>query len=104
MENKLNRWQISAVRNTNKICKPIRKKIAKLEEKKVAIDVQIEELEQTIASMEKPILEITDGYTSSEVLEMLEEEKTGETAEEAAEKELDESQEEVSNEDISYDV
>lgn len=66
---KLDRYQMAAVKKTAGIIKPLLNKRAKLIEKRDALNVELFDIDRKIELWEKPIIEMTGGYTSSQALE-----------------------------------
>ena len=72
MEKKINKMQLSALRNVAKSVYPFKAKLAKLNEQIEAIEAEKTMIEKTIASFEEGSRNITGGYTSDELLERVE--------------------------------
>lgn len=64
----LTRFEIAACKRTAQNVKSMRTKKAKLQEKIEKLHAEIEEIEQNIAVWEEPIVKMTGGFTSEQVL------------------------------------
>ena len=65
---KFSKFEISAIKRTAQIINPIVVKRDKALEKVKQLQKEIEEYDNTIAQYEKPILEMTGGYTTEELV------------------------------------
>ena len=65
---KFSKFEISAIKRTAQIINPIVVKRDKALEKVRQLQKEIEEYDNTIAQYEKPILEMTGGYTTEELV------------------------------------
>lgn len=65
---KLSKFEMAAVKRTAQNVKGMRKRKAKLEEKQSEITKEINELDEMISNWELPIIKLTDGFTSEQVL------------------------------------
>lgn len=65
---KFSKFEISAIKRTAQIINPIVVKRGKALEKVRQLQKEIEEYDSTIAQYEKPILEMTGGYTTEELV------------------------------------
>lgn len=65
---KLSKFEMAAVKRTAQNVKGMRKRKAKLEEKQSELTKEINELDEMISDWEIPILKLTDGFTSEQVL------------------------------------
>lgn len=65
---KFSKFEISAIKRTAQIINPIVVKRDKALEKMRQLQKEIEEYDNTIAQYEKPILEMTGGYTTEELV------------------------------------
>ena len=65
---KFSKFEISAIKRTAQIINPIVVKRDKALEKARQLQKEIEEYDNTIAQYEKPILEMTGGYTTEELV------------------------------------
>lgn len=88
----LSRTELATVKRTAANVKSFRTKKAKLEMQKTKIDAELESLNKSIDLFEQPIIEVTGGFTSEQVLngemeatlrQLQAEEETGETVAEA---------------------
>lgn len=64
----LTRFEMAAVKRTAQNVKSMRKKLVKLEEKQSLITAEINQLEEMINDWEQPIIKMTGGFTSEQVL------------------------------------
>ena len=64
----LSRFEMAAVKRTAQNVKSIRTKLVKLEEKQSLITAEINQLEEMINDWEQPIIKMTGGFTSEQVL------------------------------------
>lgn len=65
---KLSKFEMAAVKRTAQNVKGMRKRKAKLEEKQSELTKEINELDEMISNWEIPIVKLTDGFTSEQVL------------------------------------
>lgn len=65
---KLSRTELATVRRTAVNVKTFRAKKAKLEAQKAKIDAELESVNRSIDLFEQPIIEVTGGFTSEQVL------------------------------------
>lgn len=65
---KLSKFEMAAVKRTAQNVKGMRKRKAKLEEKQSELTKEINKLDEMISDWELPILKLTDGFTSEQVL------------------------------------
>ena len=65
---KLSKFEMAAVKRTAQNVKGMRKRKAKLEEKQSELTKEINDLDEMISTWELPILKLTDGFTSEQVL------------------------------------
>lgn len=65
---KLSKFEMAAVKRTAQNVKGMRKRKAKLEEKQSELTKEINKLDEMISTWELPILKLTDGFTSEQVL------------------------------------
>lgn len=65
---KLSRTELSTVKRTAANVKTFRAKKAKLEAQKAKIDAELESVNRSIDLFEQPIIEVTGGFTSEQVL------------------------------------
>lgn len=68
MTKELSRFEMAAVKRTAQNVKSMRKKLVKLEEKQSLITAEINQLEDMINDWEQPIIKMTGGFTSDQVL------------------------------------
>lgn len=68
MKKELSRFEMAAVKRTAQNVKSMRKKLVKLEEKQSLITAEINQLEDMINDWEQPIIKMTGGFTSDQVL------------------------------------
>lgn len=68
MTKELSRFEMAAVKRTAQNVKSMRKKLVKLEEKQSLITAEIYQLEDMINDWEQPIIKMTGGFTSDQVL------------------------------------
>lgn len=64
----LSRTELATVKRTAAIVKTFRAKKAKLEAQKAKIDAELESVNRSIDLFEQPIIEVTGGFTSEQVL------------------------------------
>lgn len=64
----LSRTELATVKRTAANVKAFRTKKAKLEMQKIKIDAELESLNRSIDLFEQPIIEVTGGFTSEQVL------------------------------------
>ena len=64
----LSKFQMAAVKRTAQSVKSLRTKKAKLEEKQAKLTDEINELDEMIMVWEKPVIKMTGGYTSEQIL------------------------------------
>lgn len=64
----LSRTELATVKRTAANVKMFRTKKAKLEAQKAKIDAELESVNKSIDLFEQPIIEVTGGYTSEQVL------------------------------------
>lgn len=64
----LSRTELATVKRTAANVKTFRAKKAKLEAQKAKIDAELESVNKSIDLFEQPIIEVTGGYTSEQVL------------------------------------
>lgn len=64
----LSRFEMAAVKRTAQNVKSMRTKLVKLEEKQSLITAEINQLEEMINDWEQPIIKMTGGFTSEQVL------------------------------------
>lgn len=64
----LSRTELATVRRTAASVKAFRAKKAKLEAQKAKIDAELESVNRSIVLFEQPIIEVTGGFTSEQVL------------------------------------
>ena len=64
----LSRFEMAAVKRTAQNVKSMRTKLVKLEEKQSLITDEINQLEEMINDWEQPIIKMTGGFTSEQVL------------------------------------
>lgn len=64
----LSRTELATVKRTAANVKAFRTKKAKLEAQKAKIDAELESVNKSIDLFEQPIIEVTGGYTSEQVL------------------------------------
>ena len=64
----LSRTELATVRRTAANVKAFRAKKAKLEAQKAKIDAELESVNRSIVLFEQPIIEVTGGFTSEQVL------------------------------------
>lgn len=64
----LSKFELAAVKRTAASVKPLLNKVKKLEEKKVALEQEISQIHTLINQWEAPVLTMTGGFTSSQVL------------------------------------
>lgn len=64
----LSRTELATVKRTAANVKVFRTKKAKLEAQKAKIDAELESVNKSIDLFEQPIIEVTGGYTSEQVL------------------------------------
>ena len=64
----LSKFQMAAVKRTAQNVKSLRTKKAKLEEKQAVITKEIGELEDMIMAWEEPVIRMTGGFTSEQIL------------------------------------
>lgn len=93
----LTRFEIAACKRTAQNVKSMRTKKAKLQEKIAKLYDEIEEIEQNIAIWEEPIVKMTGGFTSEQVLngEMESMREEVKELEEALEATIEEAKEEI---------
>lgn len=65
----LSRFEMAAVKRTAQNIKGMRNKKEKLEEKQAFITAEINQLEEMINNWEEPIVKMTGGFTSQQVLD-----------------------------------
>lgn len=65
---KLSKFEMAAVKRTAQNVKGMRKRKAKLEEKQSELTKEINDLDEMISNWELPIVKLTDGFTSEQVL------------------------------------
>lgn len=64
----LSRFEMAAVKRTAQNVKSMRTKLVKFEEKQSLITAEINQLEEMINDWEQPIIKMTGGFTSEQVL------------------------------------
>lgn len=64
----LSKFQMAAVKRTAQSVKSLRTKKAKLEEKQAVFTKEIGELEDMIMAWEEPVIRMTGGFTSEQIL------------------------------------
>ena len=67
----LSRTELSSVRRINSIVKNFLSKRERLLKKVAELEEEVNSIDSQIESFEKPIQEITEGYTSTEYLDIL---------------------------------
>lgn len=67
----LSRTELSSVRRINSIVKPLLSKRERLLKKIEELEEEVNSIDSQIESFEKPVKEITEGYTSTEYLDIL---------------------------------
>lgn len=89
----LTRFEMAAVKRTAQNVKNMRRKKEKLEEKQAALTTEINQLSEMINIWEQPIIKLTGGFTSEQVLneEMNTEVATKEEVEVISDETLDDS-------------
>lgn len=68
MKKELNRFEMAAVKRTAQNVKTMRRKLEKLEEKQLAITTEINQLSEMINDWEQPIIKMSGGLTSEQIL------------------------------------
>ena len=68
MKKELSRFEMAAVKRTAQNVKIMRNKKARLEEKRAFLNAEIDQLDEMINGWEAPILRLTGGLTSEQVL------------------------------------
>ena len=64
----LSRFELAAVKRTAQNVKTMRRKLEKLYEKQSEITTEINQLEELVYEWEQPIIKMTGGFTSEQVL------------------------------------
>ena len=64
----LSRFEMAAVKRTAQNVKTMRRKLEKLYEKQAEITTEINKLEELVYEWEQPIIKMTGGFTSEQVL------------------------------------
>lgn len=64
----LSKFQMAAVKRTAQSVKSLRTKKSKLEEKQAKLTEEINELEELIMVWEEPVMRMTGGFTSEQIL------------------------------------
>lgn len=64
----LSKFQMAAVKRTAQSVKSLRTKKSKLEEKQAKLTEEINELEELIRVWEEPVMRMTGGFTSDQIL------------------------------------
>lgn len=68
MTKELSRFEMAAVKRTAQNVKTMRNKKARLEDKRAFLNAEIDQLDEMINSWEAPIIRLTGGLTSEQVL------------------------------------